>query len=189
MTCIVGLEHEGVIYVGGDSAGVDENSLEICTRLDEKVFVLDDFIIGFSGSFRIGQLLRYALVVPDQPSRKDDMAFIVTDFVDAIRTMQKDKGSMTKENELEAHEAGLVVGYNGNLYVIESDFNVLKPADKYVASGLGAPVALGALHATENLNMKPEARIMLALAAAAHFNASVRPPFYILRHPVPESAQ
>ena len=36
MTCIVGLVHEGVVYIGGDSAGVGGMSLTV--RADEKVF-------------------------------------------------------------------------------------------------------------------------------------------------------
>ena len=35
MTCIVGLVHEGVVYIGGDSAGVGGMSLTV--RADEKV--------------------------------------------------------------------------------------------------------------------------------------------------------
>ena len=35
MTCIVGLVHEGVVYIGGDSAGV--GGLSLTVRADEKV--------------------------------------------------------------------------------------------------------------------------------------------------------
>jgi ATP-dependent protease HslVU (ClpYQ) peptidase subunit len=183
MTCIVGLEHEGVVYVGGDSAGVDVGSLAICGRADEKVFLTDseEFIMGFCGSFRIGQLLRYALIPPDQPSKKDDMGYMVTDFIDAVRTMQKEKGSMQKENELEEHDAAFLVGYKGKLYVIESDFQVGRPIENYAAVGCGAQIALGAMYATRESTMTPEERITLALQAAVEYSAGVRPPFHILK--------
>ena len=44
MTCIVGLVHEGVVYIGGDSAGVAGLSLTV--RADEKVFRNSDFFDG-----------------------------------------------------------------------------------------------------------------------------------------------
>ena len=59
MTCIVGLVHEGVVYIGGDSAGVGGMSLTV--RADEKVFQNGEFLMGFTTSFRMGQLLRYSL--------------------------------------------------------------------------------------------------------------------------------
>lgn len=180
MTCIVGLVENGTIYIGGDSAGVDE-TFSICTRADEKVFVneTEDMIVGFSGSFRIGQLLRYAFVAPPQKVGQDDMAYLVTDFIDALRTMQKDKGSMKKENELEEHSASFLFGFNKKLYVVESDFQVAQPLENYVACGCGADIALGAMYATKHLKMKPKVRLELALNAAAEYSAGVRGPFVI----------
>jgi len=183
MTCIVGLEHEGSVYIAGDSAGVDSNDLSIVSRADEKVFLTDasDFVMGFCGSFRVGQLLRYALTTPEQSAKKDDMAYMVTDFIDAVRTMQKDKGSLKKENELEEHDGGFLVGYKGKLYIIESDFQVGRPHGNYAAMGCGAQIALGALYATRNSKMKPEERVMLAMSAAAEYSAGVRAPFNIVK--------
>jgi len=183
MTCIVGLEHEGVVYIGGDSAGVESWSLAICGRADQKVFLTEtgDMAMGFCGSFRIGQLLRYALVPPTQKVGQDDMAYMVTDFIDAVRTMQKDKGTLKKENELEEHDAGFLVGFNGKLYVIESDFQVGQPSDNYACIGCGGQIASGAMYATRNSSMSPEERITLALSAAAEYSAGVRAPFHIVK--------
>lgn len=185
MTCIVGIEHEGTVYVGGDSAGVEPYSLAICTRADEKVFLTDDgsMAMGFCGSFRIGQILRYALVVPEQGQRQDDMTYMVTTFIDAVRATQKDKGSMNKvaEHDVEAQDASFLVGYNGKLYVIESDFQVGRPVDDYAAVGCGADIAMGALYATRGLSMLPTARITCALMAASEYSAGVRGPYHIVR--------
>ena len=70
MTCIVGLVHEGVVYIGGDSAGVA--GLSLVVRADEKVLRNGDFLMGFTTSFRMGQLLRYKL---DPPRRHPDDAW------------------------------------------------------------------------------------------------------------------
>lgn len=183
MTCIVGLEHEGTVYIGGDSAGVEVSSLSIGGRADEKVFTTEgaEMAMGFCGSFRIGQLLRYALTLPPQKVNQDDMAYLVTDFIDAVRNMQRDKGSLKRENEVEEHDAGFIVGFNGKLYVIECDFQVGRPIENYASVGCGASIAQGAMYATKHLNMEPEARIRLALEAAAEYSAGVRAPFHIVK--------
>ena len=71
MTCIVGLVHEGTVFIGGDSAGVA--GLSLVVRADEKVFRNGDFLMDFTTSFRMGQLLRYN---PDSPPKIVGMAFV-----------------------------------------------------------------------------------------------------------------
>jgi len=190
VTCIVGIEQDGAVYIGGDSAGIEEDSLAICRRADEKVFVNDtgEFIMGFCGSFRVGQLLRYALEPPEQSLKKDDMAYLVTDFVDAVRAVQRDKGSLSKENELEELDAAFLVGYKGRLYTVESDFQVGRPVESYAAVGCGAQIALGALYALQDTGLDPKSKIEVALSAAAEYSAGVRGPFLVLQLPAEQEA-
>ena len=84
MTCIVGLVHGDSVYLGGDSAGVDWYSLTV--RADPKVFVNRGFAMGFTTSFRMGQLLRFKFVPPPVPEGKDPYEYMVTDFVEGVRT-------------------------------------------------------------------------------------------------------
>ena len=46
MTCIVGIEQDKTVWIGGDSAGV--NGYDIRTREDSKVFVVKDVLFGFT---------------------------------------------------------------------------------------------------------------------------------------------
>lgn len=178
MTCIVGVEFNGKVYIGGDSAGIEDDGLEICGRADEKVFVVEDFVFGFSGSFRVGQLIRYAFIPPEHSQKKPDMAYMVTDFVDALKNMQREKGTLVKENDEETSTCPFLVGYRGKLYCVEADFNVGVTYDGYAAVGCGSQVALGALHALKHSkSTDPQKKIKSALEAAAEYNAGVRPPF------------
>ncbi len=180
MTCIVGLVEDGVVYMGGDSAAVGGLSIE--TRADSKVFVNGPMIFGFTSSFRMGQLLQYALQIPEQLPSKSDMAYLVTDFVDAIRALYKDRGFMGKDNERE--DGGtFLLGYRGTLYRIGDDFQVARVARTYDAVGCGGDIALGALHATAGCGLAPERRIRLALETACEFSAGVRAPFYVTSLP------
>ena len=121
MTCIVGLVHEGVVYIGGDSAGVGGMSLTV--RADEKVFQNGDFLMGFTTSFRMGQLLRYSLKPPRTHPDDDIHQYMVVDFVNAVRGCLKAGGYASKEHEVESGGTFLV-GYAGHLFTVDSDYQV-----------------------------------------------------------------
>lgn len=174
MTCIVGLVDKGDVYIGGDSAGVAGLSLSI--RADEKVFGNGPFIMGFTSSFRMGQLLRYKLAPPAQTVHQNDMEYMVTSFIDACRTCFSQNGFGDKDATV---GGTFLVGYHGKLYTVEGDFQVGIPSAPFDAVGCGADLALGAMYATEGL--PPEDRINIALQAASTFSAGVAPPFVILR--------
>lgn len=178
MTCIVGLEHDGKVSIGGDSAGVN-GWLQIRTRADEKVFVNGPMIFGFTSSFRMGQLLRYSLSVPEQLQSQDDFAFMCTTFIDAVRKCLKD-GGYARVKDGEDHGGVFMVGYRGKLYRIEDDFQVGRSTWKFEACGCGVDFAMGAMLMTMDLSIDPRDRITKALEAAAEFSAGVAPPFRVL---------
>lgn len=162
--------------MAGDAAAT--TGMDISRRADEKVFQNGEFLIGFAGSFRTGQLLKHALVPPKQKKGQDDMNFMVTTFIDAVRELQREKGSMRKDSEEESSNAAFLVGYKGKLYEVDSDFQVAVPHEEYDAIGSGSQIALGALYATRELmSNDPEQRMRLALEAAAEYNTGVRAPF------------
>ena len=175
VTCIVGIENAGRVYIGGDSAGVA--GLSIQTRRDPKVFAVGELIIGYTSSFRMGQLLRFNLSVPPRIEREDDdFEWMVKRLVPEIRETLKEGGYATVNN---GEESGgvFLVGYRGSLYEIESDFQVAMPADGYAAVGCGSDIALGSLHGSKRLD--PIKRIERALSASEHHSAGVRGPFVI----------
>lgn len=182
MTCIVGLVHEGTVFIGGDSAGVA--GLSLVVRADEKVFRNGDFLMGFTTSFRMGQLLRYKL---DPPRRHPDdrvAKYMVVDFIDAVRECLKAGGWASKEKEIE-QGGTFLVGYSGHLFTVQGDYQAGQPKDGFAAVGSGEDVALGALFATQGQD-DPRERVLTALRAAERFNAGVRGPFHVLPDAEPE---
>ncbi|WP_306204046.1 hypothetical protein [Actinoplanes sp. RD1] len=176
MTAIVGVEQGGRVYVGGDSAGV--SGLLLTVRADEKVFRKDKYVFGFTTSFRMGQLLRYSLTLPEPAG--DLEAFMSTVFVDALRECLKAGGWARKDNDRE--EGGtFLVGVQGRLFTIHDDYQVAKAADGFAAVGCGEEPALGALYATAGTGLGPRKRVLRALAAAERFNGGVRGPFLCLK--------
>jgi hypothetical protein len=167
VTCIVGVADGGQVIIGGD----------LTIRSDSKVFRAGPYVMGFTTSFRMGQLLRYSLR-PLEPGTWDVDRFMSTALIDAVRQCLKDGGYATTKD---GGEVGgeFLVGYRHLLYVVYSDYQISRTADLYDAAGCGADLALGALHAT--VGDEPERRVTKALEAAAHHSAGVCGPFTILR--------
>jgi ATP-dependent protease HslVU (ClpYQ) peptidase subunit len=179
MTCIIGVVHEDKVYMGGDSAGVGGYSLTL--RADEKVFQNGPFLMGFTTSFRMGQLLRYSLSVPDHPCDSkgkpmDTYQYMVTIFINAVRQCLKDGGYATSEKGQE-WGGTFLVGYRGRLFMIQDNYQVAESIDNFQSVGCGEEIARGALCVTPDL--PPEKRIRMALEAAERYSAGVRGPFVI----------
>ena len=177
MTAIAGVVEDGKVWIGGDSAGVADYSLTL--RADEKVFKNGPFLFGFTTSFRMGQLLRYAFNPPDHDPRIDDFKYLVTTFMDAVRDCLKNGGYASSSGGSEKGGTFLL-GYKGNLYSVYDDYQVGKAVDGINAVGCGEQIVKGALFVQQNV--KPEKRIKLALTAAERFSSGVRGPFLVLNN-------
>lgn len=176
MTCIVGLVSNGRVFIGGDSAGVGGYSLTV--RNDRKVFTVGDFVMGFTSSFRMGQLLAHSFHPPKPRQGVDVFAYMVTDFVDAARQTMK-TGGYAKVKDSHSEEGGtFLVGYQARLFCVESDFQVGETVHGFDAVGCGDQLALGSLHSTSSME-DPEARIREALRVAELCCAGVRAPFFV----------
>lgn len=176
MTAIAAVVEDGVVYIGGDCAGVAGYS--VSQRLDEKVFIIGEFIIGYTTSFRMAQLIRFKFKPPKQKSGINDFEYMVTVFVEELRKCLEGGGFSHISNNVE-RGGNFIVGYRGKLYEIGSDFQVAIPMDNFVAVGCGSDLCLGSLNSTKGLD--PEKRVRVALEAAAKFSGGVLAPFTILK--------
>lgn len=184
MTCIVALVQDEKMYMGFDSAALAD--CQIITRKDKKAFKKGKFLIGFTDSYRMGQLLRFDFEIPKQTC-SDDHHFMCSYFVKSLRECLSSGGYLEKKNEVEMGGQFLVC-YKSNIYLIDSDFSV-GIMDNFMSVGCGADIALGSLFSTtKNYGPDvPENRVILALKAAAEFNCGVRGPFEMLEMGTPVS--
>ncbi len=183
MTCIVGLVSETGVCVGADSAGSD--GWNIFTRSDPKLFERGPYLIGFTTSFRMGQLLQFAGTLPDPPEDPEALyGFMVVDFVNAVRDIFKAGGYAKKENERE--EAGeFMIAVAGRLFVIYDTYQVAEHTAGISAIGSGYQVALGALWTARNCGASSYDAVLQALDAAQEWCASVRGPFKVIERSAP----
>lgn len=178
MTCIVGLIKDKELIIGGDSAGV--GGLDIRIRGDVKVFETGPFLIGYTSSFRMGQLLRFKLNVPPQTNHQEDYEYMCTTFIDTVRYLLKEEG-YTTINQNEEEIGVFIVGYKHKLYYIGGDLQVGEHSDKYDSVGCGSKYALGALDIlTKDKKLSGREMVKKALETSAKFSAGVRGPFNII---------
>ena len=182
MTAICAVVHDKKVWMGGDSAAADVSTLSLSLRRAPKVFVNGPFVMGFTDSFRMGQLLQHGFSQPDRVSGTSDEKYMATSFVDGVRSCLKAGGYARRENEVESGGTFLV-GYHGRIFEVHSDYQVGESLADFDAVGSGFELCLGALHATEEMVMEPGVRLVLALRAAERFSMGVRSPFTIAREP------
>lgn len=177
MTCIAGVVENGVVWIGSDSCGTTQ-VLNI-VRKDSKVFYVGEFLVGYTSSFRMGQLLQYSWTPPKQRAEESDYGFMTTRFIDSVRECFRSGGYMRVQSEEESG-GQFLVGYHGNLYEIGGDFQVGIPNCGYVSVGSGGSVALGSLHTTKDFDLPARERIIKALEAAEFWTPYVKAPFNVL---------
>jgi len=178
MTCIAAISENNTIYMGADSAGVG-SYYTYSIRSDKKIFIKNSFIFGFTSSYRMGQLLKYSLNIPEKPSELSQEIFIHTLFIESIRKCLKDNGySEIKDN---TEKGGtFIFGYNGLIYKVESDFQINETTDSFACCGCGRDWADAVLYITQEKNIKPKERIKQALETSEHFCCAIKKPFEIL---------
>lgn len=177
MTCIVALKDGARIVMGADSAGVGGYSR--ANRMDPKIYRVGTMLIGFTTSFRMGQLLGYSLKLPHHHTDVLVETYMATEFINAVRECLKTGGWAQKEKEVE-QGGTFLIAYRGRIFGVQSDYQVAENAEAYNAVGCGEDLALGSLHASaQSDGLSAQQRVLMALEAAAAFSAGVHPPFRI----------
>jgi ATP-dependent protease HslVU (ClpYQ) peptidase subunit len=179
VTCIIGVVEKKAVHIIGDSAGISGYSLTI--RADEKVFVNGGFVFGFTSSFRMGQVLRYGFSPPLRRQGMDIYEYMVTDSVEAVRSRFKFAGYLEATNGRESG-GSFLVGHEGHLFRVDSDFQIGESTDGYDAIGCGAEIGLGAMYAMKAVKGFQNVKIALtkAIQAAENHSSGVRGPFTIV---------
>ncbi len=184
MTCIAGIKDKDRVWIGADSFG-STNSYGMVYN-NKKVFKLKDnknMLVGYTTSFRMGDLLEYSKGLIDEISvlknEKIDREYIVTKIIPGISRLFCDNKFETNDNG-EASGGNFLLANNTDLYLVQNDYSVLEPKEEYISCGSGMYFALSSLYSTKNTDMPPVKRIKLALETAEHFQINVRRPFVIM---------
>ena len=176
MTCIVGLIHNGSVYMDADSGSL--TGYAQTSVAETKVYRKGELLIGDSGSVRCAQILRYAVKPQTIPQDADMHEYLSTVFADDFRRALKAAGIETPWKQPDPWGEALI-GARGRLYKLGHDFSVVSSAGSaYMCLGGAADIALGAMFVTRAWP-DPKLRLELALSAATHHMAGILPPYVI----------
>lgn len=188
MTCIAGVEHEGKVWIGGDRAWSNGETLAVSA--DSKLFRLGPMLLGERGSGRLGQIAQHCLELHGPAAGHPKMHWLVRWFVPRLRRALKEHGALVvlesadtemksladfPETGTEGMAGEFLIGLDGKLYAIYQDFAVFRTACGCNAVGSGAREAIAVLAATEDL--PPAQRVMKALQASTKHTPHVCGPF------------
>lgn len=170
MTCICGMVRDGHVYMAGDMMG--SNGFTGRVYPDSKVFVNGNFIVGYTSSFRMGQILEWNWEEPLRQEGISDRQYMQQNVVESLRETFAVYGYGVKEG-LEDVGGNFLIGYKGNLYEMQDNFSLLCIND-FSAIGSGQYHAEAILlNNFNNLERHPFNIMQDAIVTAAYFTQSV----------------
>ena len=148
MTTIIGVEFTNRCVVLGDSRIVGDS--KIYSHPDMvKVITNGNYVVGVAGDVRALQVVLHTWKPPAflAKDKNDLFKFMVNKVAPSLKQLLTDTGLLDSKSPDKDFEINIIVGLNGQLFEIDSDFSVSRNSDGYYAIGTGGDFALGALYA------------------------------------------
>lgn len=170
MSCVVGLIYDEAIYMGSDGIATTEEGEKRPIHAT-KIFRNGNYLMGFTGSVRAGQVIFPVHFNPSEDINK---------LPDEMREHMSNKGTlMIGESQVQLYNGNFLIGFKGKLYEILMDFQLNETLGNYTAIGSGASYALGSLHTSKDMMVTPRRRVEMALEAACEYDMSCGPPLKV----------
>lgn len=179
MTCIAAIiDKDGVGHIACDSLGSNPRTKN--TYINQKIFTVGDMLIGFTSSYRMGQILQYRLELPVAAVGQSLEQWLHTDFVDAVRATLTQNGFMHVENNEEAAGTFLIV-VSGRIFTVQDDLSILESVDNFEACGSGEDYARATMNTLVSYGVDdPSVILTEAIEAATKYVPSVGGEIYML---------
>ena len=171
MTAILGVEYDGKVYLGGDSASSIGDT--VIPNPDPKVWCAHGVVMGAAGTAIHCQQLRYLLKVKSYRRSESPEKWLASSFIPAVA---ETFGIKTPGTESDCH---ILIGVGGRLFGIFDDLG-LSAVGPVFAVGSGGDMALAAWDALPMAVEKIHMRIKAALTVPARRLTSVSKPFHIV---------
>jgi ATP-dependent protease HslVU (ClpYQ) peptidase subunit len=169
MTCIVALKENGKIYFGADKALSDAYTMRKISY--NKIFKKGKYILGYTGSPRLGQLLEHVIELPEPPKSGANLHFIVSSFIESVRKGLKEYGFSEVDNNKE--KGGIfIIGIDGEIFKVYNDFQVSTYENNVICCGSGEDYAEATMEALKDI-FPPKERIAKAIEIAGKFITTV----------------
>ena len=184
MSVIVGIIHEGVVYLGSDSQVTKGGTKKSYNHPNNrKIWHPDDrqnLLIGSSGSLKGINVVKSINGLIDQRTLSEnrlDFNYVVKNVARKIMDNMEEVKLIDSKDFNPKMLNEFLFGNNDELYMIGSDGSILQ-IDDFAAIGSGAIEAVGSLLSTEK--EEPKTRIIKAIEAAIQNDIYVGYPIVIM---------
>lgn len=172
MTCIAGMiDKQGVGHIASDSIGSNGHTKDVYRN--KKIFRKGALLIGYTSSYRMGQLLEHNLTLP---ARKVDQSldeYIYVDLVAAVRSVLKSEGYLKIDSNTESIGTFMIIT-EGRLFMMQNDLAILEAADGFDSCGSGENFAVATISTLiKHTKLTPEAVLREAIETATRYVATV----------------
>lgn len=145
MTCIIALKtKEGHNVIAGDlmaSNGHHFNKIKT-----SKIFTKgDQCIIGYTSSFRMGQILEFGWDMPPRIEGLTDEQYMCNNVMSSLRSAFHKQGFGGRDI-IEDIGGTFLILYRDKLFMVQSNYSVLEYEDDVLAVGSGTDAALAVMH-------------------------------------------
>lgn len=165
-SCVAAMARDGRVWMAADSLAVDSSGTR-AEVMAPKVFRVGEAIVGVVGSIRVAQIIRRTLAEhrPDQTGEE-----FLDWLAETLAGEFESAGGVSDQTEWVA-----LVGTEGRLFVLQSDFSWYEPVEGYWAEGAGADAAWAVLWLVSlgKLDLGPREAVELAVYAAMSRNVRV----------------
>lgn len=149
MTCIIGITTDEGTLIASDSLGSNEFSK--LSRLDNKIFKLNDVLFGVAGSYRISQILQYHLDIENY-KHADFADYSVNEYIHKylvikIRQVLMEHGALKVQDGIESIDASILIAVSNCIFVMYSDLQIEISRYSFNSIGSGSDIANGILKA------------------------------------------
>lgn len=177
--------------MAADSVGASAEITVI--RKEPKIFWNQDYLIGFVGSFKLGQVVKFC-DLPEFPKilRHEKFAekfapgnfadrvekFFVKEFVPALEDAAEAGGLSAEETS----ESCLMIGIAEHLYLIESNLQVGSYVHDYAAIGVAEQAGLTGLDVADRAGIEdPLERLSIVASSIETHSIYIKKPWYVAR--------
>jgi ATP-dependent protease HslVU (ClpYQ) peptidase subunit len=179
MTTIVGVENADGCVIASDSRVAEGGKVYTHPKMI-KAIERGSYIIGGAGDYRALQVVLHGWQPPlvSAKAKQNLYEFVINKVAPSLKTTLSEAGiefNKPSDND-EKFDLSLLIGINGSLFEIDSDFAVAMNDSGFYAIGSGGDYALGALYAG--------APVLEAMRIAALNNNGTSAPFHILKQDV-----
>jgi ATP-dependent protease HslVU (ClpYQ) peptidase subunit len=179
MTTIVGVQSADGCVIASDSRVAEGGKVYTHPKM-VKAIERGSYIIAGAGDYRALQVVLHVWQPPQvtAKAKQNLYEFVINKIAPSLKTTLTTAGiEFNKSSDSDdKFELQLIIGVNGSLFEIDSDFAVAMNDTGLYAIGSGGDYALGALHAG--------ATVLDAMQIAAINNNGTSAPFYILEQKV-----